>query len=441
MIKNILLPLFLLSWNLTAAQDLTLIDAMNKVSHQRMLTQKMLNCYFKIGMGTDVDSARVTMEESAATFEESMIELMDFSSTEKITKAIEDVQNAWHIYSLKVLSFPNKTMGSVLFNRSGDIIEDYDNLLKLLAKEVDSEPGRLVNLSGKQGMLAQRIQTIHLAQSWELPKKSVNKQHKAVKADFEETLETLLSAELNQPLILEFLNETATDWKFVKRKFSIPAMSSSIIKTTEKMLQQMEETTKLYTELATTGTILEKAEKDTESKGNNKAKNKATEETKDKAENKADEKVETKAETTTEDKVATKEENEGEVKTDTEVEAETKADTKVVTKTETKKKVEEKVEAETETKTDDKVEEKVEAKTETKADDKVEEKVEAKTETKTDDKVEEKVEAKTETKADDKVEEKAEETTETKAKVEGKTDKDIVASNEGKKDGEGSKQK
>ncbi|MEM6319976.1 MAG: hypothetical protein AAF960_20050 [Bacteroidota bacterium] len=251
MIKYILCPLCVLLLSLPlSAQEITPVEAMNKASHQRMLTQKMFNCYIKQGMGTEAALSREEMELSVAAFEEDMIELMDFAPNEEVVTAIEKAQNAWRIYSLKVLSYPNKIMGSVVFDWSGKIMREYDDLVQLMAQQIGTEPAKLVSLTGRQQMLAQRVQMLHLSQKWGLSQKKINKERALVNEDFRSTLKTLSAAEVNLPSMVESLNQISQDWEFIQAKFDQKTMASTIVLTTENMQQRLGEIMDMYFELS-----------------------------------------------------------------------------------------------------------------------------------------------------------------------------------------------
>ncbi len=249
MIKNIWISLLILfSSSFLQAQELTAIDAINKASYQRMLTQKMLNSYLKVGTNIDIANAKKDMEISATAFEESMLELLEFAPDEQTVETIEQVQASWRIYSLKVLSYPNKTMGSVLFKLSGKILNDYDDLLILLEKQTENEAFRLVNLAGRQAMLSQRMEMLYFAQDWGLPNKGIYAELKDANEEFEETQNLLLASKLNTPQMVERLNSTLDTWRFLKEKFGNVPSPLAILDMTNAMQEKMMETAAMYIE-------------------------------------------------------------------------------------------------------------------------------------------------------------------------------------------------
>jgi len=250
MIKNIWISLLILfSGSFLHAQELSAVDAINKASYQRMLTQKMLNAYLKIGSNLDVTNAKNDMEVSAVAFEETMIELLDYAPNAEVIDAIDKAQSSWRIYSLKVLSYPNKTMGTVLLKHSAKILKEYDDLLILLEKQAIIDQVKLINLSGRQAMLAQRMEMLYLAENWGLPSKEIYKELKNANKEFEETQSALLAAELNMPQIVERLNDSIEAWRFLREKFGNVPSPLAILDMTSAVQEKLLETSAMYTEL------------------------------------------------------------------------------------------------------------------------------------------------------------------------------------------------
>ncbi|MFK7936067.1 MAG: hypothetical protein AB8G22_21315 [Saprospiraceae bacterium] len=251
MFKYIFSYLFiLLSCGFIQAQEMTIVDAIDKASHQRMLTQKMLNCYLRLGSGVETAIAKDEMDSSVAQFEEYMIELLDFTPNEEVEAAIEKAQASWRVYSLKLLSQPNKIMGTVLFRMSGKVVKEYNGLLDLLVEQAQTEKARLVNLSGKQAMLSQRMEMLYLSLYWGLPSKAINDEFENVNEELADGLSTLLATEINTPQIKKELGETAENWEFVQKKFSDTNKPSLITDATKAMLIQLNNITKQYAKLA-----------------------------------------------------------------------------------------------------------------------------------------------------------------------------------------------
>ncbi|MEM0994422.1 MAG: type IV pili methyl-accepting chemotaxis transducer N-terminal domain-containing protein [Bacteroidota bacterium] len=242
----------LIALGFSQAQELTIGDAINKASRQRMLAQQMMKCYLMIGTDTRVESARKELDESVALFEEQMLELLDFAANEKVTKAIGEAQEVWAAYRIKVVSNPNKITGLALLELSDELVEECDDIVSLLEKSAKVKSAELVNLSGRQSMLSQRIAMLYLAYYWKLPSADTYPEMKKAHKEFEAALNELVASKLNTSEITTKLNKSIDEWEFSKSTLYVKdrhLMPAVMMVTTTAILERMDDITNLYAEL------------------------------------------------------------------------------------------------------------------------------------------------------------------------------------------------
>jgi nitrate/nitrite-specific signal transduction histidine kinase len=147
-----------LLFSLPAYSEITSISsAINKSGRQRMLTQKMVKAYCMIGIDVQRDKAGYELSNAITKFDTQLSELKSYAPSEAIKKSLAKVEKIWLPFKA-VLQLP------VSRDNAEELLETNDELLRASHKVVlqlqdasGSDFGRLVNISGRQRMLSQRL--------------------------------------------------------------------------------------------------------------------------------------------------------------------------------------------------------------------------------------------------------------------------------------------
>ena len=242
-----------LTWTLLCPPAWAAIDdaeAMNLSGMQRMLSQRIAKSYLMIGAEVRSDQALQQLDQSVARFENNYQALAEYAPSAEIGAALEQVGESWQHYRELALSRPTREQAVLLLALSDQLLAQSEALVQLIEAHTGSAGARLVNRSGRQRMLSQRIAKLYLALSWRLPVEGLEQQLQQATGEFEAAQQELLSAEQNTPQIAAALQKVEAQWRFARAGFQLSAdaryVPTVITTTTETLLWQMNELTSAY---------------------------------------------------------------------------------------------------------------------------------------------------------------------------------------------------
>ncbi|BCR23956.1 type IV pili methyl-accepting chemotaxis transducer N-terminal domain-containing protein [Aquipseudomonas alcaligenes] len=242
-----------LTWTLLCPPAWAAIDdaeAMNLSGMQRMLSQRIAKSYLMIGAEVRSEQALQQLDQSVARFENNYQALAEYAPSAEIGAALEQVGECWQHYRELALSRPTREQAVLLLALSDQLLAQSEALVQLIEAHTGSAGARLVNRSGRQRMLSQRIAKLYLALSWRLPVEGLEQQLQQATGEFEAAQQELLSAEQNTPQIAAALQKVEAQWRFARAGFQLSAdaryVPTVITTTTETLLWQMNELTSAY---------------------------------------------------------------------------------------------------------------------------------------------------------------------------------------------------
>lgn len=230
----------------------TYSSAINKAGRQRMLTQRIVKAYSMVGLDVQIDAANEQLLTSIELFEKQLSELKRFSKNKATKKSLAKVESLWEPFKNIALGKVSKKGVQELVKRDEDLLKAAHEVVLTLQKSANSKLGKIVNISGRQRMLSQRIAKFYMLLAWHVNSDTSLKLMNIASDEFSAALNELQISNLNNKQINAALDDVRVQWDLFERSFRmrkgkyIPLL---IAMSSEKMLIKMNEVTGLYAQL------------------------------------------------------------------------------------------------------------------------------------------------------------------------------------------------
>ena len=225
--------------------------AINVAGRQRMLTQRIVKLYSQIGLGIAEPTSRQQLEDSLTLFERQLESIAPLAVTPIARGALGTLRGRWPEARTLARGTPSKADAVRLLAITEELLGAANALTDQLEKTTDA--GWLVNLSGRQRMISQRLAKLYLLQAWSVEIPAVATQIASAQEEFSVALGRLLRAAENTAEIDRELYAIAVQWEWFRSALALDGVASYalvVADASDSMLRSLERVVKAYERVA-----------------------------------------------------------------------------------------------------------------------------------------------------------------------------------------------
>src|SRR5574343_338523 len=226
--------------------------AVNKAGRQRMLSQRIAKAYFQVGQQVEADRSKKVLDSSVAIFDRQLVELKNYAPNPEIKTTYLKLETAWLAYKDALLGAkPSPETGRKVLDLSEQVLSLAHQGTVQFEKLSGTNAARLVNLSGRQRMLSQRMAKFYQAKAWGIADDRSTAQFEAARKEFNEALQELTNAPGNTQQIKESLDLVKQQWFFFENALGQKSgpdkrPQTAVATTSERILKEIEGVVGLY---------------------------------------------------------------------------------------------------------------------------------------------------------------------------------------------------
>ncbi|MCU7800260.1 MAG: type IV pili methyl-accepting chemotaxis transducer N-terminal domain-containing protein [gamma proteobacterium symbiont of Lucinoma myriamae] len=140
--------------------------AIDRAGLQRMLTQRMLKSYCQLGQDQFYIKPDEKLKDALKRYEQGLSFLIGFESIDGVTVSLNKIITIWPKYKTLITDKATKANAPELVQLNEKLLSLSHQIVLALQAESGKELGKIVNISGRQRMLSQRIELFYLLRDW-----------------------------------------------------------------------------------------------------------------------------------------------------------------------------------------------------------------------------------------------------------------------------------
>ena len=225
------------------------VNLINIAGKQRMLSQRIAKDYLYVHKNIAMSKTEKELKYSLESFFRSHKLLTEVIKDEEINNLLDFVELSSNDFNQTINRPFSLDNAQLVLDLSESMLEGSQYVVDSLKSAIKVEESQIIEIVGKQRMLAQRIAKYYIAYQTGIKDANTVRSMKQTVSEFNKNLNTLLTNEENTPLIREKINEVNKLWKIVHKfynnieKGGLPLI---VFNTTDKITKKMNEITQLY---------------------------------------------------------------------------------------------------------------------------------------------------------------------------------------------------
>ena len=223
-------------------------EALLKAGELRMYTQRLLKDYALVGQGIRARKADADLQETISAFENSINELRSFTNNDTTRTNLGTLTTLWEKVKPVLTSPPSKENAEHLREQSEALRQSAAQVIESLIVATQPLNSRLIQLSGRQAMLSQRLAGTYALMAWGYQDKYRDSYEDSYR-DFQETMTLMEGIE---PVAIDVDTSDAAIKK-IKRQFKRvkPANGDTYVpglvnRSSEKLLESINNASSIF---------------------------------------------------------------------------------------------------------------------------------------------------------------------------------------------------
>lgn len=224
---------------------------------QRMLSQRIIKAYAQAAQQVHYETSLKQLQASIRLFQDQLGTLSQHAPSDGARSALKKVEELWGPFAATAQGELDRAGATELMLASESLLQACQEVVTQFESAYGIYQTRLVNLSGRQRMLSQRITKAYMLLSWGFSHPHLTNELEQASDEFERALAQLRAEPTNTPEINEALVKVGREWGVFHKYFQLREKTGEYIPffiavAAEHILNTMEEVTAGYARLDAT---------------------------------------------------------------------------------------------------------------------------------------------------------------------------------------------